>query len=670
MAPRGPANKPRDYDYSNVGKAGRRTGITLKEGKLDEHGMEELDGMFSSPEKSPAKNGYGNNDTILNSEDMEMGNSSIPDPAEVLSGRRGQWGSYAPPPRSRSPIKSHMNGTPRRTPGLRSSPIPHGNQSSSPTSSRAAAKRTLDFSRSPALGKSPLGNTRATSSSPRPIGIQDKGKGKATINEAEDTAVYSDDEDHSSEDNEVDGIIEDDDPELGAQDQGLEEEEGGEEEDASSQPGTPDREESPVENGDQSDVSPSLTAEGSTRGKKRKLPSPAPEESAPGRRKAKTRAPAQDSNPEPNPGPSHKRRGRPAKGSQPENHRDEEDDGQGSRPAKKPKTSRPKSQKGNLQMSAQQEKELDKVVENINNRNGPLKGRSLYILRKEVPSQEGTLHTRSGRASVRPLAYWRNERCVYGDGEAEVGERFPLSTIKEIIRTEELEPDRTRPTKRKTSKKTKAQKNQDDESEDENMDNADPWEKDTGILHGYIRKWDPDLHSAIDEEEILDIAYAPSAIETREVKGATFRFAKLLSTSFIGSGVVEMPPGGVKKPKNSKKMHMVFFVYRGRVQVDISGVQFSVGKGGVFQVPRGNSYSFANAYEKPASLFFTQGCVPTDTDGSANAGESGGGGEPAPTSAPEPTSTPAPPEKAPPASKKASTRGTGKGRGRGRGRGK
>jgi centromere protein C len=50
----------------------------LKEGKLDEHGMEELDGMFSSPEKSPVKgNGYTNNgnDTLLNSEDMEMGNS-------------------------------------------------------------------------------------------------------------------------------------------------------------------------------------------------------------------------------------------------------------------------------------------------------------------------------------------------------------------------------------------------------------------------------------------------------------------------------------------------------------------------------------------------------------------------------------------------------------------
>lgn len=32
---------------------------------------------------------------------------------------------------------------------------------------------------------------------------------------------------------------------------------------------------------------------------------------------------------------------------------------------------------------------------------------------------------------------------------------------------------------------------------------------------------------------------------------------------------------------------MVFYVCRGRVQIDISGVQFSAGKGCVFQVPRG-----------------------------------------------------------------------------------
>lgn len=85
----------------------------------------------------------------------------------------------------------------------------------------------------------------------------------------------------------------------------------------------------------------------------------------------------------------------------------------------------------------------------------------------------------------------------------------------------------------------------------------------------------------------LDVAYAPSAIETHEVKDSTFRFAKILSTPFLGSGFVEMPPNAIKKQKNSKRMHMVFFVYYGRIRVDIAGLQFSAGKGCVFQVPRG-----------------------------------------------------------------------------------
>lgn len=81
---------------------------------------------------------------------------------------------------------------------------------------------------------------------------------------------------------------------------------------------------------------------------------------------------------------------------------------------------------------------------------------------------------------------------------------------------------------------------------------------------------------------------------------------------------------------------MVFYVCHGRVQVDISGVQFSAGKGCVFQVPRGEShfpwllgsyqvtdtripspgnyYSFANTHQKEARLFFTQGCVPDENE--------------------------------------------------------
>ena len=50
-----------------------------------------------------------------------------------------------------------------------------------------------------------------------------------------------------------------------------------------------------------------------------------------------------------------------------------------------------------------------------------------------------------------------------------------------------------------------------------------------------------------------------------------------------------MPPGAVKKQKNSKKMHMVFFVHHGRIHVEVAGLRFSAGKGCVFQVPRGES---------------------------------------------------------------------------------
>ena len=36
---------------------------------------------------------------------------------------------------------------------------------------------------------------------------------------------------------------------------------------------------------------------------------------------------------------------------------------------------------------------------------------------------------------------------------------------------------------------------------------------------------------------------------------------------------------------------MVFFVFYGKVQVDVAGTVFRIGKGGVWQVPRGQSFS-------------------------------------------------------------------------------
>lgn len=55
----------------------RKTGVTLKDtGIRDEHGLEPIDGIFSSPEKSPPKrNGAAENATIIEEEDMDIGQS-------------------------------------------------------------------------------------------------------------------------------------------------------------------------------------------------------------------------------------------------------------------------------------------------------------------------------------------------------------------------------------------------------------------------------------------------------------------------------------------------------------------------------------------------------------------------------------------------------------------
>lgn len=50
--------------------------MTLKAGVRDENGLESIDGIFSSPEKSPAKsNGLNQISTISEGESMDIGQS-------------------------------------------------------------------------------------------------------------------------------------------------------------------------------------------------------------------------------------------------------------------------------------------------------------------------------------------------------------------------------------------------------------------------------------------------------------------------------------------------------------------------------------------------------------------------------------------------------------------
>lgn len=189
-----------------------------------------------------------------------------------------------------------------------------------------------------------------------------------------------------------------------------------------------------------------------------------------------------------------KRPGRP-----PKTQRKANEEAEDHRPSKKARTSADRTTGG---VKTTGNPQIDHITDTYAKRQtGPTKGRSLYILKHEAPAEDTASRTRSGRVSIKPLAFWKNEKCVFGDGEVAEGGRFPHATVKEVIRTEEIEPEykKTKSGKRRSKKS----KNKDIESDDENEDHADRWEKDNGVLHGYIRKWDPEAQAGIDEEEVL-----------------------------------------------------------------------------------------------------------------------------------------------------------------------
>lgn len=127
------------------------------------------------------------------------------------------------------------------------------------------------------------------------------------------------------------------------------------------------------------------------------------------------------------------------------------------------------------------------------------KPRSLYVLRHETPAEDdGSRLLRSGRHSVKPIAYWRGERIVYGESHLE-GKNLVLPPIREVIRTEEvvdLRPKRSY--RRPTGRPAKRRQLDDLEEEDEDQE---PWELGEGVLRAEVMQWDP-MAQAGSEENI------------------------------------------------------------------------------------------------------------------------------------------------------------------------
>ncbi|KIW93011.1 uncharacterized protein Z519_06860 [Cladophialophora bantiana CBS 173.52] len=644
----------RNVDYSAIGKLGRRTGVTLDYRPLDANGMEEISGIFSSPRKpSPLKNVMlGDRPLHCDHTNTTAGSGSAP--RQVHSSPRRSRTTPIRPARSSSPRKSGVSGTARKSngvnifstrKGLQHEDIGDSENIPEPTPTRTLPNlQTRNFSPSPQ--RPPLRDITAPLLSKTP-----KGRASLAMQRIENEVYPSTEDDDSDPDRMTEEIVtvlndaslvpsakttevpaanaerqastEFDDPDV---------EFDGEEADQDQEPNQPvsevtrnransrkkrksdvfeddDNALSPLRIGTQKDTTPLHS-----------------------RKKRKSELLEEDANAlSPLPIPTQKDTS-PLHSSS---------NNTGLKANNQPL----KNKKMSLKLSSQQQKELEEIVERVKARPGP--PRSLYILRRETPTDDNVSRTRSGRVTVKPLAYWRNERCVYGASphgrSLADGARFPLNSIKEIVRTEEIEPNigKKKSKTKKRNGKVKAmgkarQKSVEDSdsSSDFDMDeipedpDAEPWETGTGTLRGNVSIWDNEEQAPTEQEEEVEIAHAPAAIQTREAGGSrhggpTFRYAKLLSTSFFGTGLVDLPPGGVKRPKNSRHMHMSFFVVKGRVTVTVgpeggeetgSTTRFSIGKGGFWQVPRGNRYSIENEMEKPARIFFSQGREPGPTE--------------------------------------------------------
>jgi centromere protein C len=134
----------------------------------------------------------------------------------------------------------------------------------------------------------------------------------------------------------------------------------------------------------------------------------------------------------------------------------------------------------------------------------------------------------------------------------------------------------------------------------------DPWEEE-GTLVGNFRGFDPVGEVASGEIVEDAIAWTQNGVQPRDVGDGGFKYAKIGSVgNFFNWGLIELGPDQMKRTKNSRYMHMIFNVQSGTVEVRMHENEFVVHKMGVWQVPRGNTYSIKNIGSGTARIFFSQ----------------------------------------------------------------
>ncbi|KAG1728604.1 Mif2/CENP-C like-domain-containing protein [Suillus paluster] len=200
---------------------------------------------------------------------------------------------------------------------------------------------------------------------------------------------------------------------------------------------------------------------------------------------------------------------------------------------------------------------------------------------------------RSRRHRYKPLEYWRQEKVVYGGHDDSL---ILVPQIKEIIRI----PQEPAKPLGKAGKKRKRTGSERAKSIPEPFDPEEGWDDETlesGVVIDYVTE----------EPVSRRIVYTAKKIDPKPAAGGGWFFQKVFGEGdFIAAGVLRIPPNGRKPSKGTKDNTYVFYVIEGAVAAVIHESQYIVATGGMFMVPRGNTYYIENISDRDAKIFFTQ----------------------------------------------------------------
>lgn len=228
---------------------------------------------------------------------------------------------------------------------------------------------------------------------------------------------------------------------------------------------------------------------------------------------------------------------------------------------------------------------------------------------------------RGKRHRIAPLDWWRGERALYGKPDEATGDDAPTGVVapvlKQVIRVPRApgegtfsgmrrfrakpagyaQPGRPPGSRNYVPRLTPVEEDSDDEEEEEERD---AWDAETDP---YGRVMDADTNT----EVTMRIACTAAGIRPRPAFNQAFSYEKIFGISdFMAAGVLVIPEGGEKPAKPSKDNNYTFVVLRGVVQVMVHRTRFVIASGGMFLVPKGNTYHIRNVSHREVRLFFAQ----------------------------------------------------------------